>query len=133
MAKSMLWMLAVLCVGGGCAGPIATRFRVVDAVYGHPIQGVATAATWGLWQPAAPGLFPVYVRFPTRSEMSDQTGLVQLQSPANEVEFSSPGYIPCSIASGWNGYKQRGKFFDLNTMPWEDEKTVLVRLKPLKQ
>jgi hypothetical protein len=126
-----LFLLTALLLSG-CHSPVASRFRVVDGVNGQPIPDVAASGIWGMWQPAVPGLFPVYCRFPRGSGVSDNTGLVQFQSPANEVDFGSPDYAPCSIVTGWGGFKVRNSF-DYNTVSWEDETTVLVRLQPLKQ
>lgn len=132
MRRTEIWLLALLLVGGGCAGPVASRFRVVDAVTGSPVQGVTAEGKWGMWQPAAPGLFPVYVRFPAGTGVTDNTGLVAFTGPANEVEFSSPGYIPCSIVPGWGGFKERGSF-DFNTVSWDDDRTARIRLRRLAQ
>lgn len=128
MGRPQVWLLVCLLINCGCAGPVASRFRVVDAATGNPVQGVTAKGAWGMWQPSVPGLFPVYVRFTAGTGVTDSDGLVTLSSPANEVEFSSPGYLPCSIVPSWRGFKERGSF-DFYTVSWDDDMTARIRLR----
>ena len=86
-----------------------------------------------MWQPGAPGLFPVYFDPPVGTEVSDKSGLVQFKSPANEVEFNGDGYQPYSVVSASGGFKRRGSFLSLNRSPLEDENTAIIRLQPVNK
>lgn len=133
MGRTVLWAVVALCACSGCTSHPATRFRVVDAVTGSPVPGVHATAKWGMWQPAAPGLFPVYIPFSAGEGISDKTGMIELKGPANEVELTGPGYMPCSLVSGWSCFRQRGNPFDFESSSWENDMTALIRLKPLRQ
>ena len=121
----------ILSVGGGCEEIVAQCFRVLDANDGQPIAGVRAVGRFGMWQPAMPGIFPVYVQM-AATGVSDVTGLIQLESGVNLADFNKEGYEPCGIEADWPGYRRRPRCLHWNAFPWEDEYTATIYLRPAK-
>ena len=125
-------VLAILLVCEGCTAVIASRFRVVDAVTGNPIQGVRAEGNDDMFRPSNFLGWPVYCHFRVGRVSSDETGLVQFDHGARNADFYKEGYEPCGVVSDWPGYRLRNRPLIFRAFSWEDERTAVIRLQPRK-
>jgi hypothetical protein len=108
---------------------------VVDAIDGHPIDGVHATGSHDAWQPSAFLGVPVLCQSETKYAASDNSGLVQFDAGGggqSDVKFEKAGYKPCDVASSWPGYRESGWFNGLRWFRWEDQATAVVKLQPLR-
>ena len=126
MAKSVILVSVILIAAVGCTVLNTNRFRVVDASGGRPIAGVR--AEGDISFPTS--CFHIQQLGPFHAK-SDGAGLIRFDEMGVEkVTFTKRGYKPCTIVSGWPGYRRCPKLFNLRSLQWEDDYTPVVELQP---
>jgi hypothetical protein len=132
MGKLIILLFAILSANSGCTVLNTYRFRVQDAADGQPISGVQAEGNNDCYVPGDYGL-PTLTHTQHRFALSNPQGLVRFDGGGqHEVTFSREGYEPCTVVASSPGYKVRGNLFSRKTCAWEDERTAVIQMQPLK-
>lgn len=119
-------LAAILLAAAGCTVVNVPRFRVVDAVDGHPIEGVRAVGKTR---------WPGFSAPDVDDAASDASGLVEFHTLGEqEVTLQKAGYESCEVVAAWKGYRPRNLFQRMHVYDWEDDhKTAVITMQPITQ